>query len=112
MNVVILVPVAELPKEKNIRKKRFIELPLTKSIKNKKIMPRIKKTKNQVIVVPSAQAKPKIMVKFARQAVGLKKTKSKRIKTNPIDYYTCLTNMAQAGFPDKITVCCRSCKQN
>jgi hypothetical protein len=41
-----------------------------------------------------------------------KKTETKRVKKNPIDYYKCLTNMAQVGFPNKITGCCKSCKQN
>ena len=64
-------------------------------------MPKIKKTKNQVIVVGSTTAKTE------------KKTKkTARIKPNPVDYYACLTGMAQAGFPGKISACCRSCRNS
>jgi hypothetical protein len=81
-------------------------------------MPRIKKPKikNQVIVVPTSQPvkkQSKIKTRFTGQEMkGTKKTKSASIKRNPIDYYACLTSMAQAGFPNKISACCRECKQN
>jgi len=55
--------------------------------------------------------KPKKNLPVAIKATK-KKTGTKRVKTNPIDYYQCLTNMAQAGFPDKITACCKNCKKS
>ena len=60
-------------------------------------MPKIAKTKKKKLTnLPTKTTK--------------KKTKSTRLKRNPIDYYACLTSMAQAGFPNKITACCRECK--
>jgi len=47
------------------------------------------------------------------------KTKSKKTKTSPVDYYNCLLTQAQQGWYDpasgtkqKITACCKKCKAN
>ena len=56
-----------------------------------------------------AQTKKKKLTNLPTKTTK-KKTKSTRPKSNPVDYYACLTQMAQAGFPNKITTCCRECK--
>jgi hypothetical protein len=63
-------------------------------------MPKIDKNKRNLPVA----------IKATKKKTSTKK--SSRVKQNPIDYYKCLTNMAQAGFPDKITACCKNCKMN
>ena len=63
-------------------------------------MPKIIKTKN---------TKPK-KTAIPAKVKSTKTKKSTCLKCNPVDYYACLTSMAQAGFPNKITACCRECK--
>jgi len=65
---------------------------------------KIKKSKNQVIVVPTTSKT---------------KTHSKKIKSSPVDYYNCLLTSAQQDWYDpvtgqkkKITACCKNCKLN
>lgn len=69
-------------------------------------MKKNKKTKNQVIVVPTRKK-------------TAPKTKTKKIKTSPVAYYNCLLASAQNNWYDpvvgkkqKITACCRKCKLN
>ena len=66
----------------------------------------MKKTKKQVIVVPTRKK-------------TTSKHKSKKIKTSPVEYYNCLLASAQnnwydpvLGKKEKITACCRKCKLN
>ncbi|RIA81613.1 hypothetical protein C1645_744387 [Glomus cerebriforme] len=70
----------------------------TESLSDYVEQPKVKKTTKK------NNSKPK--------SPALSKVKTKKVKRNSVDYYACLTGMAQAGFPDKITSCCRSCKQN
>ena len=80
-------------------------------------MPKTKKTKNQMIIVPGAQSS-EIKTRLAGQEVtGTKKTK--KLKPSPVAYYNCLLTKAQSGWYDpttgqkkKITACCRECKLN
>ena len=69
-------------------------------------MKKTKKTKNQVIVVPTTRK-------------TTRKTGTKKIKTSPVDYYNCLLASAQNNWFDpvlgkkqKITACCKKCKLN
>ena len=66
----------------------------------------MKKTKNQVIVVPTT-------------AKTTRKTKTKKSKISSIDYYNCLLTQAQnnwfdptSGTKKKITQCCKDCRLN
>ncbi|KLL04802.1 MAG: hypothetical protein MRERV_4c077 [Mycoplasmataceae bacterium RV_VA103A] len=48
-----------------------------------------------------------------------KKTKTKKVKPSPVDYYNCLLTLAQQNWFDpvlgkkkKITACCKECRTN
>jgi hypothetical protein len=124
MNVVILVPAVELPKEKNIKKKKKNEPPLTKNIiSNLKNMKKVKntKTKKQVIVVPTSQpVKSEIKARFAGQETTrtaktkktLIKPRSIRSKENTVAYYNCLIDKIAnpASQKTKITQLTHNCK--
>jgi hypothetical protein len=124
MNAVILAPVVELLREKNTKKKKKNEPPLTKNIiSNLKNMKKTKitKTKKQVIVVPTSQPiKSEIKTRFAGQeTTGTSKTKktlikprSTRSKENTVAYYNCLIDKIAnpASQKIKITQLAHNCK--
>jgi|SRR2546421_389924 len=69
-------------------------------------MTKPKKTKNQIIVVPTGKT-------------TLKTKSIKKTKTPSIDYYNCLLTSAQnnwfdpvTGKKQKVTTCCKNCKLN
>lgn len=51
-------------------------------------------------------------------SIKAKKTKTKKVKPSPVDYYKCLLTLAQKDWKDptgkkkKITSCCKECKMN
>ena len=69
-------------------------------------MKKVNKSKKQIIVVPTGKK-------------TASKTKSKKIKTSPVEYYNCLLTQAQnnwfdpaSGTKKKITQCCKDCRLN
>jgi len=69
-------------------------------------MSKTKKTKKQIIVVPSGKK-------------TIPKLKSKKTKHSPVEYYNCLLTQAQNNWLDsatgkrkKITQCCKDCRLN
>ena len=76
-------------------------------------MKKIKKPKNQVIVVPTTQ---KSLTHKTKPKMG---TKTPKNKLSAVAYYNCLLTQAQQGWYDpttgkkkQVTACCKDCKLN
>ena|SRR6185436_18080112 len=80
-------------------------------------MPRIKKTKNQVIVVPTQKTIKKVSQsrhKKIKPAQTLTKSRSVRSKENTLAYFNCLVHQVADPLNErvKITQMCHQCKHN
>ena len=75
-------------------------------------MPRIDKPKK---IKKVNKKVPKLVATKPTPKLTNLPTKTKKIKSSPVDYYNCLMNYAQQGFAEagkkqKIHSCCKKCK--
>lgn len=77
-------------------------------------MNKTKKTKNQIISVPTASQSAVKSKKFKKTSSTLTKPRPTHSKENTLDYYNCLINQVDNPLNDKvkITAMCHHCKHN